>query len=107
MGNIHHANAKTTVRIREEIQKSSETIAKLAERLSLNPKTVLYWKHAGRVTDKKSGPSNSRSLVLSPEEEQVICEFRRLTRFSLDDVFVCLRDKIPTLSRSNLYRCLV
>ncbi len=51
MGNIYHPNAKTTVRIREEIQDSKETIAKLAERLSLNPKTVMYWKNAGRVTD--------------------------------------------------------
>ena len=28
MGNIHHANAKTTVRIQEEIQKSEESIAR-------------------------------------------------------------------------------
>ena len=107
MGNIYHANAKTTIRIRKEIQTSKETITQLAQRLSLNPKTVSYWKHAGRVTDKKSGPSNPHSLVLSPEQEQVICEFRRLTRFSLDDVYISLRDKIPALSRSNLYRCLV
>ncbi len=107
MGNLYHANAKTTIRIRKEIQASKETIAQLGLRLSLNPKTVLYWKHAGRVTDKKSGPTLPHSLVLSPEEEQVICEFRRLTHFSLDDVYISLRDKIPTLSRSNLYRCLV
>ncbi len=30
MGNLHHANAKTTVRIRAEIQNSDETIAALA-----------------------------------------------------------------------------
>jgi IS30 family transposase len=47
------------------------------------------------------------STVLSAEEEQVICEFRRLTRFSLDDVYITFRDKIPALSRSNLYRCLL
>ena len=52
MGNIYHAKAKTTIRIRKEIQASKETITQLAKRLSLNPKTVLYWKHAGRVTDK-------------------------------------------------------
>jgi len=67
----------------------------------------MYWKKAGRVTDKKSGPSHPHSTSLSLEEEQVICEFRRLTRFSLDDVYISLRDKIPALSRSNLYRCLV
>jgi len=106
MGNLYHANAKTTACIRAEIQNSKETITQLAKRLSLNPKTVLYWKHAGRVTDKKSGPTNPRSKVLTPEEEQAICEFRRLTKFSLDDVYISLKPQIPALSRSNLYRCL-
>jgi len=61
----------------------------------------MYWKNAGRVTDKKSGPTHPHSTSLSLEEE-VICEFRRLTRFSLDDIYLSLRDKIPSLSRSNL-----
>ncbi len=106
MGNLYHANAKTTARIRKEIQDPPETIARLAHRLSLNPKTVRYWKQANRVTDKRSGPQHPRSTVLTPEEEQIICEFRRLTRFVFDDVFVSLRDTISTLTRSNLLRCL-
>ena len=106
MGSLHHANAKTTTRIRKEIQESKETIAALAQRLSLNPKTVLYWKHAGRITDKKSGPKSPRSTVLTQTEERVICEFRRITKFSLDDVFASLMGQIPKLTRSNLYRCL-
>jgi len=99
MGSIHHANAKTTARIRKEIQDSDETIAALAQRLSLNPKTVSYWRHAGRVTDKKSGPTNPRSKVLTPSEEEAICEFRRLTKFSLDDVYISLKPQIPALYR--------
>ena len=106
MGNLYHANAKTTARIRKEIQDSPETVARLAQRLSLNPKTVQYWKQANRVTDKRSGPQSPRSTVLTPEDEQIICEFRRLTHFALDDVFVSLRDSIAPLTRSNLYRCL-
>lgn len=106
MGHIHHANARTTARVRQEIQNSEESIAALAERYGINPKTVLYWKHAGRVTDKKSGPTKPRSTVLTEEEEQIICEFRRISKFSLDDVFVSLKDKIPALTRSNLHRCL-
>lgn len=106
MGSVHHANAKTRARIRKEIQDSKESIAVLAKRLSLNPKTVLKWRHAGRVEDAKSGPTNPRSTVLSEQEEQVICEFRRVTKFSLDDVLISLRDLIPALTRSNLHRCL-
>ena len=107
MGDLYHANAKTTARVRKEIQESTETIAELSSRLSLNEKTVLKWKHADRTADAKSGPKNPRSTVLTPLEEQIICEFRRVTRLPLDDVFVALRDKIPALTRSNCHRCLV
>ena len=107
MGRIQHANAKTTPRIRKEIQESNETIAVLAKRLSLNPKTVIKWKNAPSVEDKKSGPTQPKSTVLTEQEEKVICEFRRVSRFSLDDVFIALTDNIPAMTRSNLYRCLL
>ena len=106
MGSVYHANAKTTVRIRKEIQESKESIATLAERYHLNPKTVLKWRHAEGCEDKRSGPRKPKS-ALSEQEQQVICEFRRLTRFALDDVFVALKPGIPALTRSNLHRCLV
>ena len=63
MGDIQHANAKTTPRIRKEIQESNETIAELAARLSLNPKTVTKRKNAEGITDKKSGPTIPKSTV--------------------------------------------
>ena len=106
MGNLHHANAKTTARVREEIQNSKESVASLAARLSINPKTVLKWRHAGRINDNKSGPIAPRSSVLSEIEEQVICEFRRQTRLPLDDIYVSLKSEIKGLTRSNLHRCL-
>jgi transposase InsO family protein len=100
-----HANAKTTPRIREEIQNSKESIAKIAKRLNLNEKTVAKWRNAGRVVDKRSGPIEPKS-ALSTSEQQVICAFRKATKLPLDDVFLTLRDKIPALTRSNLHRCL-
>jgi transposase InsO family protein len=106
MGSVLHAQAKTTERVRKEIQASRESIAKLARRYSINPKTVMKWKHAGRVTDKKCGPTHPRSTVLTEVEEQIICEFRRQTKLPLDDVFISLRDTIKTLTRSSLHRCL-
>jgi len=57
------------------------------------------------VEDGKSGPITIRSS-LSPEQQQIVCEFRRITKFALDDVYICLKPHIPTLSRSNLHRCL-
>jgi hypothetical protein len=52
------------------------------------------------------GPKTPRSTVLTPAEEAIVVEFRRRTRLPLDDVLGCLRDTIPSLSRSALHRCL-
>ena len=105
MGNILHLNAKTTIRVRKEIQESKESILKLAKKYSLNPKTIVKWKKRENLEDNKSGAKKVKS-VLSELEQKSICEFRRLTKFSLDDCYIALKDKIPKLSRSNLHRCL-
>jgi transposase len=106
MAHLYHANAKTTVKIRQEIKQSTETIKALSKKYNLNPKTILKWKHAASLLDKKSGPTNPRSSVLNALEEQIICEFRRVTKLPLDDVYISLKGKIKKLTRSNLYRCL-
>ena len=72
----------------------------------MNIKTVAKWKNAGTTSNKKSGPTTPKSTVLSEIEEKIICEFRKITRFSLDDVFISLKDQMPKLTRSNLHRCL-
>jgi hypothetical protein len=36
----------------------------------------------------------------------VVCEFRRVSKLPLHDVYIALKDQIPKLSRSNLRRCL-
>ncbi len=105
MASILHANAKTTPRIRKEIQDSKESIAQIAKRLGLNPKTVLKWKHANSLEDNKSGPK-IRSSVLTLAEQHIICEVRRQMQLSLDDLYIVLKPHIAKLSRSNLHRCL-
>lgn len=105
MANILHSNAKTTPKIRQEIAESGLSIAKLAKKYNLNPKTVVKWKNRSDFVDKKAGPAKPKSS-LSEREQAIICEFRRVTKLPLDDVFIALKDKIPALSRSNLYRCL-
>ena len=105
MGSLLHANATTTPRIRKEIQESKESAPKLAKRLGINVKTVLKWRKAKNTNDKRSGPIEPKS-ALSLVEQNMVCEFRRITKLPLDDVYVALKDKIPALSRSNLYRCL-
>jgi transposase-like protein len=58
------------------------------------------------VEDRKTGPKEPRSSVLSVEEEAVIVAFRRHTLLPLDDCLYALQPTIPHLTRSSLHRCL-
>ena len=82
-----------------------ESARALAKRLNLNVKTVLKWRKALCVEDKRSGPLQPKS-ALSSTQQQIICEFRRVSKLSLDDVYIALKEQIPELTRSNLHRCL-
>ena len=105
MAQILHKRATTTHKIRAEIQRSEESLVKLAKKYGINPKTVLKWKHRKSVEDQNSSPKNIRT-VLSKQDERIIVETRKKTLLPIDDLFATLKDVIPVLSRSNLYRCL-
>src|SRR5215210_254376 len=101
-----HGSARTTPRVRAELQASQEATRALAARYGLNPKTVAKWRQRTTTADQPMGPSRPRSTVLTEAEEAVVVEFRRRTLLPLDDVLGCLREAIPTLTRSALHRCL-
>jgi transposase len=102
-----HGSARTTPRVRAELQKAQEATRVLAARYGLNPKTVAKWRQRTTTADQPMGPSRPRSSVLTEAEEAIVVEFRRRTLLPLDDVLGCLRETIPKLSRSALHRCLV
>ena len=106
MGQILHANARTTEAIRREIRNSQESIAKAAIRFNVNPKTIIKWKRREDTKDLPMGPKKIKSSVLSEAEEEAIVAFRRMTELPLDDVLYSLQETIPHLSRSSLHRCL-
>src|SRR3954470_7854767 len=101
-----HGSARTTPRVRAELQASQATTRGLAARYGLNPKTVAKWRSRSFTADARMGPARPRSTVLTEAEEAIVVEFRRRTLLPLDDVLGCLRDTIPRLSRSALHRCL-
>ena len=101
-----HGSARTTPRVRAELQASQEATCVLAARYGLNPKTVAKWRQRTTTADGPMGPARPRSTVLTEAEEAIVVEFRRRTLLPLDDVLGCLREAIPTLSRSALHRCL-
>src|SRR6186713_2661962 len=106
MGQVHHGSATTTAAIRRAIQHSQASLRQLAKRYGINPKTVAKWKKRHSTADRKTGPSEPKSTVLSIEDEAVIVAFRRHTLLPLDDCLYALQPTIPHLSRSSLHRCL-
>lgn len=90
MGQVLHGCAKTTEAIRRTIQNSKKSLAKLANELSLNPKTILKWKKRDFQHDAPMGPKKIRSTVLSSEEEAAIVAFRKHTLLPLDDCLYVL-----------------
>ena len=101
-----HGSARTTPRVRAELQAAQGATRALAARYGLNPKTVAKWRRRTTTADRPMGPSRPRSSVLTEAEEAVVVEFRRRTLLPLDDVLGCLRETIPELSRGALHRCL-
>jgi hypothetical protein len=82
-----HGSARTTPRVRAELQRSQEAARALAARHGLNPTTVAKWRKRTVTADQPIGPSRPRSTVLSEtEEEAIVVAFRRRTLRPLDDV---------------------
>jgi hypothetical protein len=106
MGQVLHGSARTTAALRRAIQPSQASIAKLAKRYDLNPKTVAKWKQRTYIADAPMGPKQPHSTGLSTEEEALIVAFRRHTLLPLDDCLYALQATIPHLTRSALHRCL-
>jgi hypothetical protein len=103
-----HGSARTTPRVRAELQRSQEATRRLAAHYRLNPKTIAKWRKRTSTADAPMGPSRPHSSVLTETEEAIVVEFRRRTLLPLDDVLGCRRETIPRLSRrSALHRCLV
>ena len=110
MGQVLHPSATTTAAVRRAIHHSQESLRTLAKRHGINPKTVAKWKARGGddggVKDRRPGPEDPRSSVLSPEQEAAAVAFRRHTLLPLDDCLYALQPSIPKLTRSSLHRCL-
>ena len=88
MGQILHKCAKTTERIRVEIQQSKESIQKIAKRYNVNPKTVIKWRSRDSVSDMKMG-TKSINTVLTETEEAMALSLRlcKLQTYLLNSTF--------------------
>src|ERR1700730_17505770 len=67
---------------------------------------VAKWRKRETVADQPTGPKDTKSTVLSIENEAIIVAFRQHTLLPLDDCLYALQPMIPHLTRSSLHRCL-
>ena len=107
MASVLHGSARTTPRVRAELQEAQASSRTLARQYGVNPKTVLKWRKRTTTADAAMGPAKPRSTTLTEAEEAIVVEFRKRTLLPLDDMLGCLKDSIPKLTRSALHRCLV
>ncbi len=104
MDQILHGSARTTPAVRQALQASTESFAKLAVRYGLNEKTVAKWRGRPTTQDAPMGPKKPFSNMLSPLEEAAALSLRQHTQLPLDDCLYALQDSIPHRSRSALHR---
>jgi transposase-like protein len=100
MAEVLHGSARTTPRVRAELQASKAKTNVLAKRYGLSRTTVAKWRTPS-TADGPMGPRDPRSTVLTSVEEAIIVESRRRTLLQLDDVMGCLKDTIPKLRRAT------
>ena len=78
-GKRSSGSARTTPRIRAELQASKESARALAARYGLNAKTVRKWRKRTTTADEPMGPKTPKSTVLTPAEEAIVVAFRQKT----------------------------
>lgn len=101
-----HPQARTTPRTRTEIKASAAPLSELAERYDVTVATVRKWKSRQTPQDLSHRP-HKLSTTLTPAQEVIVVELRRLLLLPLDDLLVVTREFInPAVSRSGLDRCL-
>ena len=66
MASVLHGGARTTPRIRAELQASKDSARAVAARYGLNGKTVCKWRKRTTTADAPMGPKTPKSTVPTP-----------------------------------------
>lgn len=105
-----HANARTTPKIRVEIQNSDLSINALAEKYNVSRATIIKWrkrKNQGVGVEDQSHRPHRLRTTLSPTQEQLILLLREELLLSIDDLTYIAKEYIdPKASRSAIDRLL-
>ena len=101
-----HANARTTPKVRAEIQASHDPVAVLARRHGVSETTIRKWRRRSDIQDR-SHVRHDLGQATSPEDERLIAELRTRAGLSLDDITEVMNRCVhPGLSRDSVWRAL-
>ena len=103
-----HSQARTTLKIREEIHasKGHMTRAEAATHFNVSLSTIDKWRSRERFEDRSHRP-NTLHTALTPIQETIVVELRRSLLLTVDDLLVVVREFIkPKMVRSSLIRLL-
>lgn len=101
-----HKLARTTPAVRAEIAASSDSVRTIARRLGLNEMTVRKWRRRTSFEDR-SHTAHHLQTTLTPAQEAVVVELRKVLLLPLDDLLAVTKEFIcERASRSGIDRCL-
>lgn len=100
-----HRNARTTLAIRREIQRSTLSAYALAKQYHISWTTAKRWKEAGSLEDRSSRPHRLRTDLNQEQIERILFE-RKQFKKTIEDIFFTLEDEIPNLYPMKIYRVL-
>jgi transposase InsO family protein/transposase-like protein len=102
-----HPEARTTPKLRAEIQSTSgQTQKALAEQYNVTPQTIRKWQRRENVNDRPHTP-HTLHATLTDAQEWIVVELRQTLLLSLDDLTAITKEYInPQASRSGVDRCL-
>ena len=107
MAGTIHVNAKLTPLQRKELhEERGLTLKQMCEKYRVTDHTVYKWRMRTDFDDRTHAPKNPK-LVLSPFEQHLICEVRKSTGFSIEDLIHVLKAHVPLIGLGNVYRLLV
>jgi transposase InsO family protein len=101
-----HKNARTTPAVRAEFAASTERVCVLAKRYGVTEATVYKWRGRQSFEDK-SHTAHALQTTLTPAQEVIVVELRKMLLLPLDDLLAVTREFLcKDVSRSGLDRCL-
>lgn len=109
MASTIHSNARTTPRIRQELQEAPAGVSdpELARRYGISRMTVRKWRRRRTEVEDRTHRPKTMHTTLTAEQEAIVVQVREIALLSLDDLLIVAREFLnPDLSRAALDRCL-